>query len=109
MYKKTLVSLILNKQRLCQHRRHPKIGIVNFGCILHHSTRVRKQKTLKILCFTVCVEDDHKLTQTKSVIQSVPRQSDVHVDENSLTGFVVSKTKNIQRLSKIFSAYFQRL
>jgi hypothetical protein len=25
------------------------------------------------------------------------------------TGFVVSKTKKIQRLSKIFSAYFQRL
>jgi hypothetical protein len=24
-------------------------------------------------------------------------------------GFVVSKTKTIQRLSKIFSAYFQRL
>jgi hypothetical protein len=25
------------------------------------------------------------------------------------TGFVVSKTKKIQRLSKIFSAYFERL
>ena len=25
------------------------------------------------------------------------------------SGFVVSKTKNIQRLSKIFSVYFQRL
>jgi hypothetical protein len=25
------------------------------------------------------------------------------------TGFVVSKTKKIQRLSKIFAAYFQRL
>jgi glycine cleavage system protein P-like pyridoxal-binding family len=26
-----------------------------------------------------------------------------------LSGFVVSKTKTIQRLSKIFSAYFERL
>ena len=31
---------------------------------------VRKQKTLKILCFVRCVEDYHKLTETHFFIQS---------------------------------------
>jgi hypothetical protein len=60
------------KQRFCQHERHPKIGRTNFGGILHHGARARKQKTLKILCFVVCVEDYHKLTQTQFLIQSPP-------------------------------------
>ena len=47
-------------------RDHPKIGITNFGCILPHSARVRKQNALKILCFVICVEDYRKLTQTRS-------------------------------------------
>ena len=47
-----------------QHGRHLKIGIINFGCILLHSARVRKHQTSKILCFAICVEDYHKLTQT---------------------------------------------
>ena len=37
---------------------------------MHHSARARKQKTLKILCFVIWVEDYHKLTQTKFLIQS---------------------------------------
>ena len=37
---------------------------------MHHSARVRKQKSLKILCFVICVEDYHKLTQTQFLIQS---------------------------------------
>ena len=43
-----------SKRRFCQHGRHPKIGITNFGCknIL---------KTLKHLCFVICVDDCHKL------------------------------------------------
>jgi hypothetical protein len=45
-----------------------KIGVSNFGGISHHSTRVRKQKTLKILCFVICVDDYHKLTKTQSLI-----------------------------------------
>ena len=37
------------KQRFCQHGhgRHPKIGRTNFGGILPHSARVRKQKLQK--------------------------------------------------------------
>ena len=58
------------KRRFCQHERHAKIGITNFGAILHHSARVRKQETLKIFCHTVCVEDYLKLTQTQFLIQS---------------------------------------
>jgi hypothetical protein len=39
----------LSKQHFCQHGRHPKIGITNFGGILHHSAHVlRKKKTSKI-------------------------------------------------------------
>jgi hypothetical protein len=49
--------------------RHPKIGITNFGGILPHSARVRKQKTLKVLCFVISVEDYHKLTQIQFLIQ----------------------------------------
>jgi hypothetical protein len=41
-----------------------QINRTNFGGILHHGARARKQKTLKILCFVICVEDYHKLTQT---------------------------------------------
>jgi hypothetical protein len=64
-------------------RRHPKIGRTNFGGILHHSARERKQKTLKILCFVICVEDYHKLIDRNTVFNPVPpRQSDVHVDQN---------------------------
>jgi hypothetical protein len=39
--------------------------ITNFDGILYHSARVykRKQKTLKILGFVICVEDYHKETQ----------------------------------------------
>jgi hypothetical protein len=65
---------------LCGHRKatflstrigpHPKIGISNFGGVLHHSARIRKQKTLQILCFVIFVEDYHKLTQTQFLIQS---------------------------------------
>ena len=50
--------------------RHPKIGTTNFGGILHQSACVRKQKTLKILCFVICVEDYHRLIQTQFLIQS---------------------------------------
>ena len=40
----------------CQHGRHPKTGLTsNFGGILHHSARVRKKKTFKILCLAIYV------------------------------------------------------
>jgi hypothetical protein len=45
------------------------MGMTNFGGILHHSARVRKKNTLKILCFVICVEDYDKLTQTQFLIQ----------------------------------------
>jgi predicted MarR family transcription regulator len=33
----------------------------NVGGILHHSARERKRgKTLKIVCFVICIEDYHK-------------------------------------------------
>jgi hypothetical protein len=32
-----------------------KIGITNFGSISHHSVRIRKQKTLNVFCFVICV------------------------------------------------------
>jgi hypothetical protein len=64
------VSLI-SKRRFCQHGCHPKIAVTNFGRILHHITRVRKQNTLKILYFVRCVEDYRKLTQTQFLIQSL--------------------------------------
>jgi hypothetical protein len=51
----TVVSL--SKRRFCQQERHQKIGIPNVGAILHHSARVRIQKTLKNLYFAMCVED----------------------------------------------------
>jgi hypothetical protein len=41
---------------------------------LYYSVLVRKQKTLKIVCFY------HELIQTQFWIQTSPRQSDVHVD-----------------------------
>jgi hypothetical protein len=63
---KTIVSL--SKGHFCQHGRHQKIGITNFGGILHHSARARKQKTLKILCFVICVEIHYKLIQTQLLI-----------------------------------------
>jgi hypothetical protein len=66
----TQILMSLNKRRFCQNGRHQKIGITNSGGILHHSARVRKQKTLKILCFVICVEDYHKLTQIQFLIQS---------------------------------------
>ena len=53
-----------------QHGLHPKIGRTNFGGILHHSARLRKQKTLKILGFVLYVEDYHKLTNTQFLTQS---------------------------------------
>ena len=76
-----LVSLI--KWRFCHHGRRPKIGITNFGGILHHSVRARKQRTLRILCFVLvlCVED---LPQagTNTVFNPIPpQQSDVRVDK----------------------------
>jgi hypothetical protein len=43
---------------------------------LYYSVLVRKQKTLKIVCFY------HELIQTQFWIQTCPRQSDVHVDKN---------------------------
>jgi hypothetical protein len=51
------VVVSLSKQRFYQHGRHTKIGITNFGDIFHHIARVRKQKTLKILCFVVSKKD----------------------------------------------------
>jgi hypothetical protein len=60
----------LSNGRFCQHGRHLKIGITNFGSVLHHSARARNQKTLKILCFVICAEDYHRLTQTQFLIQS---------------------------------------
>jgi hypothetical protein len=57
------------------HRSHavPKIDRTNFGGILYHSPRVKKQKTLKILCFVICVEDYQKLaTDTNIVFNPVP-------------------------------------
>jgi hypothetical protein len=49
-------KLKLSKRRFCQHvrmsdGRHSKIGLTNFGEILHRAARVRKQKTLKNLMF----------------------------------------------------------
>jgi hypothetical protein len=39
-------SVSLSKRPFFQHGRHPKIGITNFGGILHHSLRIGKQKAL---------------------------------------------------------------
>ena len=47
-----------------------KISITNIRGILHHSAHVRKQTTIKILCFVICVEEYHKLTQTRFLFQS---------------------------------------
>ena len=47
------IVVSLSKRCFCQHRRYPKISITNFGGILHHNARKRKQKTLKILCFVL--------------------------------------------------------
>jgi hypothetical protein len=58
------------------HGHHPKIDGV-----LHHSARARKQKTLKILRFVICVEDEQ--TDTNTVFNPVPPwQFDVRVDKN---------------------------
>jgi hypothetical protein len=46
-----LTIVILSKPRFCQHGRRQKIGVSNFWRHLHHSARVRKQKTSKIFCF----------------------------------------------------------
>ena len=55
------------------HQHSWKLGklaeITHFDGILHHSARARKQKTLKILCFVICVEDYNKLTKTQFLIQ----------------------------------------
>jgi hypothetical protein len=59
----------------------PKISITNIGGILHRSAHVRKQGTLKTLCFVICVEDYHKLTQKQSN-PVPPGQSAVRVDKN---------------------------
>lgn len=59
-------SSSLSKRRFCQDERHSKIGTIHFGGVLHHSARVRKQKTLKISRLVTCIEDYHKLTQTIS-------------------------------------------
>jgi hypothetical protein len=40
-----LNSKLKSKRRFCQHKRHPKIVATNFGSILPHSSRARKQKT----------------------------------------------------------------
>ena len=37
---------------------------------MHRSVCVRKQETLKIVCFAIGVEDYHKLTQRQFLIQS---------------------------------------
>ena len=62
-----IVSLILSKQRFCQHGRHPKISITNIGGILHHSAHVRKQKTFKsyVLSYVLKIiqQIDTNLTQ----------------------------------------------
>jgi hypothetical protein len=47
-----------------------KISIANIRGILHRSAHVRKQTTIKILCFVMCVEEYHKLTQTRFLFQS---------------------------------------
>jgi hypothetical protein len=66
------------------HGRHPKIGITNFGCILHHSVHV------KILYFVICVENYHKLKQTQFLVHSgSPWQSDVRVDKIKLPNTVI--------------------
>jgi hypothetical protein len=38
-------SELISKRRFCQRGRHPKIGVTNFGGILQHSARIRKQNT----------------------------------------------------------------
>ena len=46
-----------------------------------HRARIRKQKTLKILDFLICVEDYHKQTRTQFLIQSpLGNESDGRVD-----------------------------
>jgi hypothetical protein len=42
-----------------------------FWQLLPH-TRVREQKTLKVLCFVTCVEDYRKLAQTQLLIPNNP-------------------------------------
>jgi hypothetical protein len=53
------------------HGRHPEISRTNFGGILHHSARLRKQKTLKILDFVKYVED-YPQTDKNTVFNPVP-------------------------------------
>jgi hypothetical protein len=43
----------LSKRTFCQPERHPKIGLTNFGGILHHSARAKKRKN-----FQICILSD---------------------------------------------------
>jgi hypothetical protein len=74
----TVVSWLSSSKRcFCPHWR----GITNFGGILHHGDRARKQKNL---CFVTCVENCHAQTDTNAVFNPVPpRQSDVVYLQNS--------------------------
>jgi hypothetical protein len=51
----------------------------------------------------------HLLLVIQTVEPNNIRSSKTKFCTSSYSGFVVSKTKKIQRLSKIFAAYFQRL
>jgi hypothetical protein len=62
--------------------RHWKISTTNIAGILHHSTRVRKQKIYKnLLCCHMCWRLAQ--TDTNTVFNPVPpRQSDLRVGKN---------------------------
>jgi hypothetical protein len=83
----------------------------NFGGILHHSARLRKQKTLKILGFVLCVEDNHKLAKTQFLIQSPwtnwrpcwQKRRDFKLPKNLLLMYQIQFTTNLLVLNRMFS------
>jgi hypothetical protein len=65
-------SVSLTKPRFCQHERHPKIRATNFDVIFHHSARVRKQETFKILDFVILYVLKIPQTDGNTVFNPVP-------------------------------------
>ena len=68
----------------CQHGPHPKIGRTHFGGILYLNAHIRKQNTLKILCFVICVDDHHKLVQPQFLIHPPPPPSAIFRETSKL-------------------------
>jgi hypothetical protein len=87
-----------------------------FFCVEVISSTLVLRKQRNTLCFgTIRLKwktgyGDQNLRERPSFVQQSRHIRHYAYNFGQLeTGFVVSKTKNIQRLTKIFSVYFQRL